>query len=297
VFVIAGTDGHTYRSITCHKCKKKGHYAPKCPGTEESVESTEANVTLLNLDESSDEENNEVVFMTVDIEEQSNKVEDDEHAVTLLNGSSTIDPNWVLLDTCSTVSLFRNEKLVKNIRSCKGNGLVTKSIGGSMRTTLIADLPNFGEVWFNPNSMANILSFAHVSKMFRITCDTQYDKSFVVHADRGPVVFRELRNGLYYYDTRASRKSKPSFDYLFFLDATVEERKTQFTKREVDRAKLATQFYHRVGTPGFQHFVDLLNMNYFRNCEVTAADVKRAIYFDSNHVSNDSIFIENTCGT
>ena len=284
VFVTAGTDGHTYRSITCHKCKKKGHYAPKCPGIEEENKDTnEANVTLLNLEESSfdEEEGSDMVFMTVHQEEVAERVDavTNEFGITLLNGEKAINPQWVLLDTCSTVSLFSNEKLVTNIRPCnKGNGLITQSIGGSMRTKLVADLPNFGEVWFNPQSMANILSFAHVSNRFRITCDTEVEKSFTVHADRGPIVFKELKNGLYYYDTTTGRKPKSSLDYLFFLDATVEERQNQFTKREVEKAKSAIRFYHRVGTPGFQHFIDLLNMSYFRNCEITAADVKRAEY-------------------
>ena len=87
VFFIAGTDGHTYKTITCHKCKKKGHYATRYlenVPAEKNNETIEANVTLLNLEESEDDESQGMVFMTL------------HHGNTLLSGSNQIDPNWVI---------------------------------------------------------------------------------------------------------------------------------------------------------------------------------------------------------
>ena len=42
-----------------------------------------------------------------------------------------INPNWILLDTCSTDNVFCNEELVTNIQKCKGgDGLEIISNGG-----------------------------------------------------------------------------------------------------------------------------------------------------------------------
>lgn len=39
--LVAGTDGKFFDRITCHKCKHKGHYAPKCPYQDDGKEREE----------------------------------------------------------------------------------------------------------------------------------------------------------------------------------------------------------------------------------------------------------------
>lgn len=39
--LVPGTNGKTVEHITCHKCKKMGHYANKCPSAEEAVPESE----------------------------------------------------------------------------------------------------------------------------------------------------------------------------------------------------------------------------------------------------------------
>ena len=44
--------------------------------------------------------------------------------------------------------------------------------GGSQDSDMIGDLPGYGTVWFNPSSIANILSLARILKTRRVTIDT-----------------------------------------------------------------------------------------------------------------------------
>jgi hypothetical protein len=53
--------------------------------------------------------------------------------------------------------------------------LLESNGGGSQEMTEVATVKNFGDVWFNQNSIANILSLAEVRKKFRVTMDTDID--------------------------------------------------------------------------------------------------------------------------
>ena len=65
-------------------------------------------------------------------------------------------------------------------------------------------LPGFFEVWYNPNSMMNILSSGEVAQRFRVTMDTAVANTINVHIDEdsGAIMkFREMRSGLYVLET------------------------------------------------------------------------------------------------
>ena len=61
-------------------------------------------------------------------------------------------------------------------------------------------LVGFGEVWYNPKSLANILSMAAVRRRFRITMDSSVDAAMMIHLPSGEnLCFAEGPSGLYYY--------------------------------------------------------------------------------------------------
>jgi hypothetical protein len=65
---------------------------------------------------------------------------------------------------------------------------------------MVGDFPNLGEVWFNPSSIANILSLADVRKVCRVTMDTSHEPALFVHRLDGSVMkFAEHASGLYIY--------------------------------------------------------------------------------------------------
>ena len=84
------------------------------------------------------------------------------------------------MDNQSTVNVFINGQLLRNIRTVRRK-LTIYSTGGKSVTRQVGDLPGFGEVWYHPNGIANILSLALVKKRFQITYDSHSDNTFHVH--------------------------------------------------------------------------------------------------------------------
>jgi hypothetical protein len=136
---VPGTNGVTHDGITCSRCNNTGHYACNCPGDGGPGEASGA--TLV------------------------------QYGLVLAQGASGIGPSWILLDSQSTISVFRNPNLLTNIRP--GNRVLRAvTNGGCQDSKLIGELPSLGAVWFNMDSIANILSLADVRKVCRVTMDT-----------------------------------------------------------------------------------------------------------------------------
>ncbi len=163
-----------------------------------------------------------------------------------------IIPNtWVLLDSQSTVSVFKNRKLLTNIRNSTSK-LRVHTNGGTQLSTQMGYVRNFGNVWYNPHSLANILSMAEVRKVCRITMDTSVEAAMHVHRKDGTIMkFEEYRSGLYFFDTQQKQPNNSTspdyFDYLFLN--TVANNKLAYTRREIEGADRARALYRKLGHP------------------------------------------------
>ncbi len=158
----AGTDGTLHAHITCFSCKSKGHYSNMCPSTD--------GVQLFQVEQPDDADTG-VGFTFTSIESKH----------------QTIPTTWVLLDSQSTVSVFCNKFLLTRICRCN-TPLKVFTNGGQQISTLIGEVKNFGTVWYNPHSLANILSLAQVRKRFRVTMDTAVEASISIHHLNGTVM-------------------------------------------------------------------------------------------------------------
>jgi hypothetical protein len=67
-----------------------------------------------------------------------------------------IPSTWVLLDNQSTVEVFCNGSFLENIRESTDSMSIQWN-AGTITTNLVGDLPAYGEVWYHPNGIANIL--------------------------------------------------------------------------------------------------------------------------------------------
>jgi hypothetical protein len=157
--------------------------------------------------------------------------------------------NWILLDNQSSVSVFCNRDLVQNIRKSSDGDMHLSTNGGVLVTSNKADLPQWGEVWFNNSAITNIISYAEMADRFRITYDSGKEDAFIVHLSSDKTVrFSRLGNNLYVF--------KPPIKETQLLN-TVEENKTFYTQRQFDRAKRARD--------SIKDFKAMLRMNTITN--------------------------------
>ena len=181
----------------------------------------------------------------------------------------------ILLDTGSTTSVFNNKKMLLNVRRSKKT-LRAYSNGGCQESNLEGDFPGMFKVWYNPESMLNILSFKDVRKHFRVTMDTSVENVIKVHLKCGNVIkFEEVDSGLYLLQ-KSNNNSKKVSAYSFLT--LVKSNKSLFTSREVKRAEIAKKFRKGLWYPGYKRYFNLLETNYFIDCPLTVDDAKRALH-------------------
>ena len=85
-------------------------------------------------------------------------------------------------------TLLDGESFSKNVRRVEeGQEMRCFTNGGHQDSMLIGDLPGYDTVWYNPESIANILSLARVSRSRRVTMDTGIEHCFNVYKNYGTV--------------------------------------------------------------------------------------------------------------
>ena len=243
---VGGIDGVVYDGITCYNCQGMGHYSSQCPqGTTPRSKSTGTTLTQYG------------VMMA-----QSN--------------TGGIDPNWILLDSQSTISVFNNCEMLSNIRSSP-HVLRAFTNGGFQDSNMIGEFRNLGDVWYNRASIANILALSDVRKVCRVTTDTSSEAAMVVHRSDGTMMkFVEHPSGLYVFKGSPTN-STSKIGCAYTLLSTVAEHKQMFSRRQIEAADAARSLYRKIGRPDEAEFVNILKRNLIRNCPVTPDDAKRAL--------------------
>ena len=261
--IVPGQDGKINNRITCWSCKNKGHYASNCPENNQQIVSGQVNfldgATITQLEDGySDEDSIEFGFSFTQ------------------RDMTTPDFHSVLLDTGSNCSVFNSRKLLTSITKSKTT-LRAYTNGGHQDSHYKGLYCNTFEVWYNPNSMVNILSFAEVSARFRVTLDTADSNEFIVHLDDGSVMcFREVDSGLYMLTHNSTNTAVNHYSSTFIT--LVDDLKSLYTKRELEGAERTRKLCHHINMPNYKKFMRLIEANYFRNNPVTVDDVKRALH-------------------
>jgi Reverse transcriptase (RNA-dependent DNA polymerase). len=214
--------------------------------------------------------------------------------------TNTIDPKWLLLDSESNVHIFCDPDLVSDLHlPTDGETLRLLGTGGTQDSNWKA---KFGDmaVWFNAQSLANILSLSKVAEHFRVTMDTFIDNSFTVHLNDGmSLKFTCHDNGLYYCDTsklntdtlhqafsffsmitptdqqQVSRLEEQSGTKYSFLQS-VEDNMKQYRHRDVQKAIKARQLSRLMCHPEQSLLIRMIKDNSLQNCTITPDDVRRA---------------------
>jgi len=142
-----------------------------------------------------------------------------------MNDKARIPNSWILLDSQSTVDMFMNKKLLKNIQDAKRllhcNAIVAI-------VNKLTDLPGYGTVWFYKDGIASILLLNNVKKKYRVTYDSTAYDCFEVHkADSTKCVFKPSKKVLFYF----------SVSNGITLVTTIEDKTSKFIVREYSNAK------------------------------------------------------------
>ena len=118
--------------------------------------------------------------------------------------TNSISPYWLLLDSESTTSVIKNRDLLSNILD--SSHPITYPSNGCTRVSSLVDLKGFGDVWFNTESLANVLSLAEMVNKYRVTFDSENGNKFIIHKSDGSTVeFKQSVHGLFYHDIRWRR--------------------------------------------------------------------------------------------
>jgi len=234
---VPGASGAVHEHITCFNCHNMGHYASDCPSS--------TGVTIVQYG----------------------------FNLTQAPCKAKLSNRWILLDTQSTISVFNNPTMLTNIRA-SDHTLRAFTNGGYQDSNFVGDFPNLGPVWYNSESIANILSLSHVRKVCRITMDTSIENALCVHRLDGSIMrFVEQPSGLYVYDVDGNNVSVNAYTFV----SSVAQNKDLFTRRQVAAADTARELYRKIGRPDEAEFQSILRKNLIRNCPVTPDDARRAL--------------------
>lgn len=170
----------SYSGPPCARCNRDNHPTDKCHAK------TRADGTLLHVegvkyeydDVSTDHEYGFLSSDDYGLMFIHNS--DDRMDQTAVSNKGPIPSTWMLLDSQSTIDVFSNRDMLRDIHPTKTT-MHIKCNAGSRSTNLRGYLSGYGWVWFFPNGIANILSLSRVKEKFRVTFDSASDNCFHVH--------------------------------------------------------------------------------------------------------------------
>ena len=266
-----------------------GHYASECPETLEYAqqmlaENAETGTNMLHhatMVDPTTERMNEVNFVFLNHDEM--ELEDNDTSFVFAQDLHNVEvqhrghlpPEWIVLDNQSTVDVFTNRRLLKNIRRSKTNMLIHCTTGVA-KTNLIGDLPGYGTVWYHPDRIANILSLSKVKEKYRVTFDSDKNNQFIVHrADGTQLVCQQSSRGLYFLDTSLTPQPVGGANGTVLV-TTIADNANSFSNADYAQAVLARKIQKIIGRPTPRAFIYFIENNLLSNCPVNHRDILRA---------------------
>lgn len=279
--------GNSKQDDRCFKCGKLGHHKweNKCEDEPEdtmnimshSHNATESAPGNAAANTSDDEDDYEFAFCTT--EEMANTGhllgQNGEETTDVTTGSFSEGRAYVIpkgsvgLDSMSSVDVFGERKLLTNIRTVPCSMRIICN-AGTVMVTQMGSLKGYGDVWYHPQAIANILSLNNVQKMFRVSYDSMNGDQFIVHRNDGTTrAFKPTDKGLYTSQLGMN-------DEAAVMVNTVDENAKSYTKREVKRAKQARKLMAIIGRPSEKQMIQILDERQLQNCDTSSQDVVNA---------------------
>jgi hypothetical protein len=176
--------------------------------------------------------------------------------------------SWVLLDNQSTVNIFCNKALLRDIKVTSRCMRVCCNAGWTI-TNQIGRLPGYpGKAWYNPDGVANILSLVDAEHYFQVWYNSHQEKVFIVEKPDGMERrFVKTDAGLYCFNTA---------EHGTVLVNTVDNNKSRYPARAYRQAVLAPKLQTMIGYPSTRGFIKLVNKNLIPNYPIQRANILAA---------------------
>ena len=180
----------------------------------------------------------------------------------------------VALDTAAGESVFRDANLFLELG--EGEPIIIDGINesGAPIFTSLYGVTKFGTAYLSAKSVGNILSFGKVVDESHMICFDRENDAFYLQMENNGKIFKFVRNIGNIYTTDIREVSDGSRVEVFVN--TVQDSMRNYTKREVERARLAREYQRKLGYSAGQ-LVKLLNSGKIRNAEITPHDIVRSI--------------------
>ena len=255
----------------CFNCGSPSHWAYECPQL-----SNEQQAQL---------------HMNIEVQEEEGGKEQEAQEghqmlhVTQAQGGVLPD-NRAYLDGCSTVTAFKSNKHLKNIKVVRGGVKINCNVG-TLATNLRGTYGGL-KVWYLPDGIANIYSMHELEQFYRITYDS-WEGYYVVHTLNGEIRFHKDGQGLPYINLEESdseaamillqreiEKREETVDSKMSFIQTVRGNYEGYMKREVTRAKEARRAQAMMGNPSEKDYKGMVSNNLIANCPISSKDVYNA---------------------
>ena len=249
----------------CTYCQKPGHTESECRALKQDIlvlkkakerdQRTIAHTTT-SLEHEEDDQSEEVVYVHTT-------------EAVLTTGGKPLSEDLVLCDHCASASIFNNKNLLRNIRPSPA--ITFTGIGGSIDVTQEGDFGDFGVVAYDERASFNVLSVDSLPASASVTYD---------HSERCHTIV--LNNNTYHFKVPGGKKGLPVRKFpntacTSVLVNTVAQNEATYTKREVDRAKIASELTRMLAYPSLKATSSALSDGVLIDCPVTIQDVQRSI--------------------
>ena len=256
-------DQEPRKKRACFCCGKPGCYPKKCDKKDSVSEAdwyihTGVVLSQIIVEENDEQDDNPTGFSGVQLTSE--------------------ETEEIILDSGSTISLFRDKKLLKDIQFAK-NSLLMLTNAGKKQITKQGNIPGFGRVWFDPSAVANLFSLSDIIRRGnRVVFDSDKANRFEIYTKNGTVIHYDLNERDLYALSKVIKSGED--EGVCTNQVTIPNAPAKLieglTPRELDRARAARKLYHDLGAPGYPELRHILSTNGIRDCPVSVEDMKLA---------------------